>query len=231
MAKRSRKILAGTPLPVTCNITETDWQQIEAAYGRELPNNVRKAITEATEKFLFWDSVAHAGEPLAHAEAIIENYKKAAAVFRHALAVHDGSAAGACAKIVIEVELKHLPLSVLGSIGQVSQTVFAFEAACSKALSPKSLLRVSMEEGEPWQGWVQLLTQIMRQHALPLGASKTNSGQSPFIALVRELQKCLSVQHRRHTHSEEALAAAIVRARRYVPQSTPTISQSTARDE
>jgi len=62
------------------------------------------------------------------------------------------------------------------------------------------------------------LTEIMREAGLPTGASKdTDKSKSDepslFVALVRELQKCLPDGCRKTTHSDEALAGAIGRAR------------------
>jgi hypothetical protein len=70
-------------------------------------------------------------------------------------------------------------------------------------------------EGECWRGWVRALTQIAKQHKLPIGASTdATHGPSPFVELVRELQRHVLPEARRHTRSYEALAKAIQRARR-----------------
>jgi len=70
-------------------------------------------------------------------------------------------------------------------------------------------------EGECWRGWVLELTRIAKQHKLPIGArTDTTHGPSPFVELVRELQRYVLPEARRHTHSYEALAKAIQRARR-----------------
>jgi hypothetical protein len=106
------------------------------------------------------------------------------------------------------------------SINQISAAIAALQLACEKALSPNFLKKLSLEKGEPWQRWIQRLTEIMEQNLFPTTVSK--DGSSPFVAFVWELQRCLPVEHRQSTHSYEALATAILRTPRYMSESTPT---------
>jgi hypothetical protein len=70
-------------------------------------------------------------------------------------------------------------------------------------------------EGNCWRGWVRDLMQIAKQHKLPTGTrTDTTDGPSPFVELVRELQQYVLPEAQRHTHSYEALAKALQRARR-----------------
>jgi hypothetical protein len=71
-------------------------------------------------------------------------------------------------------------------------------------------------EGNCWQGWVRAVTRIAKRHKLPIGAhtDKNSRGPSPFVVLLRELQRYVPPKARRHTHSDDALAKAIQRARR-----------------
>jgi hypothetical protein len=86
--------------------------------------------------------------------------------------------------------------------------------ACDGALNDLSATENS--DDEPWNWWIQALTQIVQEHRLPYGARIVEiSGQpSPFLALVCELQGALQ-KHvpARHMPSGDALARAIRRAR------------------
>jgi hypothetical protein len=66
---------------------------------------------------------------------------------------------------------------------------------------------------------VRNLTSIAKKHRLPTATrtdtDKTASDKpSPFVALVRELQRLVPAPAARHAHSNDALAKAIQRARR-----------------
>jgi len=82
--------------------------------------------------------------------------------------------------------------------------------ACDCALNDLSAAEYC--DDEPWNWWIQGLTRIAQEHRLPYGSRilETSGEPSPFVALVRALQEHVSAKH---THSEEALAKAIRRAR------------------
>jgi hypothetical protein len=80
--------------------------------------------------------------------------------------------------------------------------------ACNCALDD---LSAPEGDGQPWNWWIQALTQIVQRHDLPYSARIVErSGKlSPFAALVRVLQQHVPA---RHMFSDEALAKAIQRA-------------------
>jgi hypothetical protein len=91
--------------------------------------------------------------------------------------------------------------------------------ACDCALNDLSATENS--DDEPWNWWIQRLTQIARRHGLPHGTRIVEArterelsrrgvkSPSPFVTLVRALQEHVPA---RHTYSDEALAKAIQRA-------------------
>jgi hypothetical protein len=88
--------------------------------------------------------------------------------------------------------------------------------ACDYALGDLSATKNS--DDEPWNWWIQGLTRIAQRHRLPYGARigarivdrvEVSREPSPFVALVRALQKHVPA---RHMFSDEALAKAIQRA-------------------
>jgi cobalamin biosynthesis Mg chelatase CobN len=88
--------------------------------------------------------------------------------------------------------------------GVLTSLVVACDCALNDLSAPEGY-------GQPWDWWIQALTQIAQEHGLPAGARIVGaSGEpSPFVALVRALQGHVSAKH---THSDEALAKAIQRA-------------------
>jgi hypothetical protein len=71
------------------------------------------------------------------------------------------------------------------------------------------------DEVEGWDIFVTNLTELMKSYNLPFKVSKaTGARPSPFVELIWNLQELLPAKARKHNHSKEALAAAIVQARR-----------------
>jgi hypothetical protein len=87
--------------------------------------------------------------------------------------------------------------------------------ACDYALGDLSATENS--DDEPWNWWIQGLTQVVQRHDLPYGARIVDMSDepSPFVALVRALQEHVPEEHvpARHMSSDEALVKAIRRAR------------------
>jgi hypothetical protein len=77
---------------------------------------------------------------------------------------------------------------------------------------------ISLSEGEVWNMWVNALTEIMKENKLPYKVrndrnKNKNDVPSAFVVLVGELQKYLPSECRKFTHSNDALAQGINRAR------------------
>jgi hypothetical protein len=84
--------------------------------------------------------------------------------------------------------------------------------ACDYALGDLSATENSHDE--PWNWWIQGLTQIVQIHDLPYGARivEISGKPSPFVALVGALQEHVPEEHVPARPSGEALAKAIRRA-------------------
>jgi len=71
---------------------------------------------------------------------------------------------------------------------------------------------------EVWNLWVNAIAGIMKGGELPHTVRKDseknkNGSPSPFVTLIRELQKRLPQEYRKFTHSDDALSQGISRAR------------------
>jgi hypothetical protein len=66
--------------------------------------------------------------------------------------------------------------------------------------------------GHAWGVWIRRLKKVLEAAGLRVRVSKRGERTSPFTAFTRELQFCVPLDFRRHTHSPMALAVAIVRA-------------------
>ena len=165
-------------------VTQNFRLQIERAYRHALSDNVRQDIVAATINFLLFEPFERAAEPVSLARERVLTVQEAAKNLHDAFVTAKATTATFYAHHLIKQELDDPNLR-------------------------------GHREGERWRGWVRALTQIAEQHKLPIGArTDTTHGPSPFVVLVRELQRYVLPEARRHTHSYEALAKAIQRARR-----------------
>jgi hypothetical protein len=76
----------------------------------------------------------------------------------------------------------------------------------------------AIPEGEMWSMWISTLTRLMKKYGLPhevrKDVDKRKGLPSPFVRLVRELQRCMPRECRKFTQSDDALAQGISRARK-----------------
>jgi hypothetical protein len=79
--------------------------------------------------------------------------------------------------------------------------------------------------GEIWNLWVNSITTVIRDENLPYkvrkDTDKHTGNNSPFVRLIKEIQNSLPKEFRMFTHSDDALAQAIHRARRNVDFGDP----------
>jgi hypothetical protein len=229
VAKYSPKVpfVSGGGHDPSINIDSDKWRQIEKAYDSSLLPNVRADIVRATAEFLFLESFERTVEPLAKVKVILEAHDKAATRFFNELFASPsaGSDAGVYAQHLIENNFKASQLgNGAAGLDAVLSLLSAFHLACNTSIkqlndtSPSSAFR----QGNAWASWIFRLTEIMSEAGLPhtirkdAGNKSKSDRQSAFTQFVGELQSCLPVECRRHTHSEAALADAILEARKKV---------------
>jgi hypothetical protein len=199
--------------------TNKQWKQIERVYGHALSDNVRQDIVAATINFLLFEPFERVAEPVSLARERVLTVQEAAKNLHDALVTAKATTATFYAHHLIKQHFadeaywsrkfrgrnrdKFVPLR---------RVLAPLLGACKSALAELDEPNLpGHREGECWRGWVRMLTQIAEQHKLPTDASRK---PSPFVALLHELQRYVPRQARRHTHSYEALAKAIQRARR-----------------
>lgn len=92
----------------------------------------------------------------------------------------------------------------------------SLEGAARKATEIAPDEKSPQLKGDAWDGWISNLSKIVTNAGLPATTSndtdKRAKTETPFVRLVRELQKLLPENARRRDHSDQALAKAIQRA-------------------
>jgi hypothetical protein len=184
-----------------------NWEHVERACGQTFSTEVRCAVFKLTASFVDFAPFELAAEPQEEAVRRVRRLKDAASKFRLLLSPCDTAAARIYADSQIDRE---------GRLGGMRAHLLDFISDCNAALReierPTTAMR---QEGESWAKWVRGLTHVLKAAGLPTGVSKdVRSPTSPFTRLIRELQKCIPQELRRHTQSAEALAKAISRVRR-----------------
>jgi hypothetical protein len=210
-------------------IADADWEHIQKAYGTELLPEMRKQIYEATNDFLRFVKTEYSAQPVSAARHRVKRIKKAAADFQEAIFEYSQSDVGDAtlyANHLINRSFDDPRVKNRDKLRFLSRLMTSFAVACNRALSHlDNPTNRGRREGETWENWVRKLTRILDATQLPTKVRKDSDKNitkkpSPFVALVRELQKCIPKEYRRsqaHSASLEAniaLSEAIVRARR-----------------
>ena len=213
-------------------ITDSDWQQIEKTYGRELSPEARGDVYEKTQEYVDCAEFEQNAEPVSDARDRINAIIKAARLLRSALEGGDRDADVYALTLIkkhlwkqsgaekqkegdaIEMSFdKDLLLRNISSGAR--RLIFASQDALRELDDVKDQ---GFSKGEAWERWIVQLTSIAKKHHLPWRVRKDSDKQSarpisPFVEFVWELQQFVPKTHRRE-HSRGAVAEAIAAARR-----------------
>jgi hypothetical protein len=217
------RITFGAAQPI--NLSDDNWQTIEAAYGQSISQEIRTQINTATTRFL---QLAVAEDTGLMNDAV----QRANRLRRSAdslLAAIDQRDIGDVTRGYVddELELSYRMLSrdkarfARTYIDDFTVKLSWFLSACK--LTAQRICDASQNNywpnGGAWEVWVQHLAGILSAHGLPTGARKDVDKTkferaSPFVEFVRSLQTFLPKKHIRAYHSKGALANAINKARK-----------------
>jgi hypothetical protein len=214
MSKRTPKLnfawLNGRP--PTVQISDDDWHQIESAYGRDIPRNVRADIEKATNSFVESSAFAKAAAPASKVSDRVKVLHKRAAELLEILCAtaDDRNDAAAAAQRLIEKNGCSFSLSAdaIGAlIAATRKAQQELTSSCSSGLS----------DTDHWELWVRRVIASAKRGGLPSGVRKDRDGDpswkpSPFVVLIDALQHRLP--YPRRALSMEALSQAIAQARK-----------------
>ena len=201
------------------------WRRIEKAYGHSLPKPGRLKIRAATREFLDWAVFEHTVRPTSEVIKRVVSIKKGVRKFQGVVFTCPqkvGSDADLYARHLIS---KHLHLAFDKGRDGLQNLAFnlanSISKGCDLALADLGSEQSTFRSGDMWNWWVCELTAILNAQYLPTevrkDSDKNRTGKpSPFVAFIRELQVYIPEDYRGTTHSDTALAVAIVRARRSV---------------
>jgi hypothetical protein len=213
-------VSGGNPEP---SIADTDWQRIETAYGLKLLPGVRKQLYQATCAMLWFVPPEQIAQPVSASRRRVERIKKAAAEFKDAVFENSPDAYGYYENHLFNRRFNDQRVKDRDKLRFLGMLMTSAVVTCNQVLNHlDNPTNHGWQEGETWQLWVQELTSILTAQGLPTGArkdtDKNKTGKpSPFVALIRELQKCIPATFRRSSQSDGALAKSIHESRQARP--------------
>jgi hypothetical protein len=223
MSKHKAKVPFSTASSVIFDLTDADWQKLEAAYGQKVASPVRERILKTSRYYLSMAGFEMAAGPMAEAVKRVERLRNAASSLLTLIEQNSSMAPDAAALHADEqigwyrYERVLHPSKVKKYLKPFASEVSYFLTACDSALD--EMRRCSnpgyWRDGAAWDDWIIAVRQIMKTNGLPVSVRKDTdkNKSSAFVKFIRELQRHFPKGHQRHTHSDIALTEAINRAR------------------
>jgi hypothetical protein len=212
--------LGESPPAVSDFLQPSAWQQVEAAYGHEIPASARTEITEATQKLIEFSAFALAAEPISLSLDRAEAIRHGAASLLEVLSSQSDSTQTVDGLIDRQLASLIAAPHTLGSIGDALSCLIAASERSKKEL--KHRIPTELRADEHWKHWVRRITCTIEKCALPTKVRKDRNGNpkwkpSPFVLLIDSIQERLPLDYRRtrrkESVSKEPLSQAILSAR------------------
>jgi hypothetical protein len=204
---------AGDPLV----FSEDQWALIEKAYGRSLSPEIRVHIIIATNALRLVSAAEQRAPSLDKIRIKTKKLKNdAKSLLREAgLLINENDVwasfevlADTLNTVVKECSNEHL---------QFLLVVNSMHSACDLMLRNWES-DGGLHAGRMWDAWVQSINKLMQYNGLPstvrTDSRDADNVNSEFVWMIKELQKHIPKELRRHDHSADAVAKAIQRARK-----------------
>jgi hypothetical protein len=193
-------------------ISDEDWKKLETHYGYAIPLDLRNAVVAKTQMMRLRSDAQQSALSTREAIRQIAGAKRTTVDW---LKWMDGLSDEVRAMLMSVDEWERLDLIIKPFMNFVVGSCDEKLPDLESDLASKE----AQDASHPWEDWIVELTGLFDQYGLPTsaskGADKAKPGRRPskFVIFIRELQRLIEPQYRRHTHSDEALAAAVTRAR------------------
>jgi hypothetical protein len=210
-----------------------DWERIQKAYGHDLDAELRKRIGQSTYSYLLGVKGEDGALSVEDVRRRIKSISSATATFRRALFEssrpkglprHPPGPSQIHADYLINEKLKELGIATVDDgLHELGILLLSLARSCNQVLA--DLMDPETQghlQGASWGRWVVALTALLDARGLPIEAGNANQAKqttSPFVALVRELQKSFAPKYLPRTRkgprirSDDTLAKAINTAR------------------
>ena len=150
MPPRKPKSPFGFTLPSDFKVSNANWEKLQTAYGRKIPDKVRGEIVTATKRMLSRSAAEHSLRPLSETIKHITRLKKAA---NNLLAAWTASGLPSAsihfAEEAINQELADATDDI--TFDEFHDHLMLFAGACTRA--PDTAALVTVHTGEARNGW------------------------------------------------------------------------------
>jgi hypothetical protein len=198
-------------------LSEADWEKLERAYDRKIPQRARDEIVLATTLMLQGSEAEYHARPASESIKHITRLGKLANALRAAWTASDlPSGSIRFAEEAINQELSELTDHI--TFDEFHDHLMAFVEACRRA--PARVTSVAVEGStrprrEAHEVWIANMLAICAGYGLPTAARRDGlDPPSPFVSLLWELQQRTDPEYRRNAGSRAALAKDINEVKR-----------------
>jgi hypothetical protein len=200
------------PFLAPFNISDTQWKKIEKRYGFKIPPDLRRAVVARTQMMRNRSDISQSA--LSTREAV-KQFRRGKRTTVDWLKWIEG----------LPPDIEALIMSLENSDRAedvIKPFVKGIVVSCEERLADLASIADRMD---PWDKWIAELTELFEQCDLPTPArkdvDKNETGPSPFVIFIRELQNLIEQKYWR-PRSDETLADAINRARNRVSKTVRT---------
>ncbi|MGZ4988895.1 MAG: hypothetical protein ACXWBP_12675 [Limisphaerales bacterium] len=231
MPPRKLKLLTSGVYSVPV-ISQNDiaWANISKIYGKPFPEELKAELCEYSNAHLRHIAAMLSTEPFEIAIKHLDSISKTASELLRLLGGERGkpiSHAMRHANMWLGLLMSDMQQSRPRKVDFLRELLSRLINECPKVKSRLKSETARAPESAAWDLWIAGLSHVLKRHGLPANArkdsgehsGKNKSGPSPFVFLVRELQKQIPAKFRKHVQSQHtledgALATAIKRAQR-----------------
>jgi len=211
------------------SIDNAAWDQLEAALGGPIPDELRNELVALTDNFLSFVVFETTAEPLEGSKARLKSLNSAARAFWQTLGSRGNSEAAFFADHLVSLHFHDSRIGAGDKLHALTTLMTSFVVACRMAQQEiDSGNLADHQRGEGWNLWIRNVTKAFGERGLPVSARKDTDKNlhekaSAFVLFIARFQECFPKEYRRGAHSLVALTEAITRARRVTksPQVTP----------
>ncbi len=210
-------------------LSEAERAQIEAAYGHKLSEELWEEILHVTEEFTIYAPTVRGAASLTKTLTKLHKLANTARSLRKDIIPNHVKSENLTLQDIWYAYFRSRSEppgddSLFELLLEFLEIVIALSKLAEKYATNNGvggLIKGPDDEGYYWDVWICTVTLILEEHGLPYAARKDadkrkRDAPSPFVSFICELQKYIPKQCRKFTHSHDALAQGIHRARKSI---------------
>lgn len=192
-------------------LSDNDWEEIQEAYGYSLPHDLRCAIVEAVNDYIYFAQVEQNKADAADAIAFLTKLEEKASSLADLLTGDLNDPAEASARDVLRThyffdqddpDFEHCPHgSKIEALAEELRTLVLSTTALCGDLKADAQHKPRRKKPDAWDVMIVRLTEAVAAHDLPAKAVKGSA--SEIVVLVHELQEHIPIEFRRHQYGRD----------------------------